>query len=120
MTNEKERPSISSRRNTKMKKCLAVVMITGLIICGMSCAGLSKTSLRSFLNRTYNFCGPEDLAEYHNKLCYTYCKKFKWYKPNESKNCEEWKTDVKDLSNKETFERFRNGGFVVIVEERID
>jgi hypothetical protein len=78
-------------------------MITGLLI--SACATIYQ--LPEFVDRRYHFCDDSEVENPVGKLCLSRCIKRATF----SDKCKEWETDVRMLSDRLTFLKFRSAGF---------
>jgi hypothetical protein len=97
-----------------------IIIITLLFINLIGCA-IAWLSPRNFSERRYRPCQDFEVEGgiSTSKFCHRYCIKYKPLHTDISENCKEWTTDVKDMSKREDFLAFRDGGFVLINEQRI-
>lgn len=94
-----------------MKKISFLIM--GVLI-GISCSTLP--ALRKFQDRRYRPAQDFEANEPVGKLAFRYCSKTTWI----TKKCKQWKSEIVNFCDQETFNKFRDGGFVMIAEKRID
>ena len=90
--------------------------ILGMIV-SIACSTVSSP-LRKFSKRTYRPCS-DDIRDNVGKFCFRYCKKYKAFGKNNSLKCKEWGLDVKDFSDPKDFYAFREGGFILLNENRV-
>jgi hypothetical protein len=100
-----------------MKTTLIVILLFVNLI-GCAVAWLTP---RSFPERRYRPCQDSEVQGglSTGKFCHRYCAKYKALHTDISENCKDWVTDVKDMNKREDFLAFREGGFVLINEQRI-
>jgi hypothetical protein len=79
----------------------------------MSCATFSKSLILKFQLREYRPCAEKQVENPVGKFCYRYCKQYKFL----SKKCKEWDQDVQDLTDPETFKKFRAANFTLRAEQ---
>lgn len=96
------------------------IFILILLLVNFSCA-IAWLSPRAFPERRYRPCQDFEVKDGNStgKFCHHYCAKYKAFHSDISENCKEWITDVKDLTTRADFLSFRDGGFVLINEQRI-
>ena len=95
-----------------VRRILGLIQLSMICVIGWSCSSTifaKKLAPRDFKKRTYRFCDPRELEDNVGKLCYRYCSRSLLWK-----KCKETKLIVEDLSDKETFDRFRNAGFNIL------
>jgi len=115
MTNEKKKNTINLKGIIFMKKILLAVTIIVCVSCAMNSDCLSKISVVAFNKRIYSL--QKDKV---GKVFFPYCVKYKFLHSKKTKNCKKWKTLVVDMNNKEEYNKFFHGNFVLISLDNID
>ena len=78
-----------------------------------SCAA-GTPLLLNFNERRMRFCTEKEVPNNISKLCFRYCAKTNW-----RGYCQEYKLDIYDLTDKDTFNKFVNARFITISEEKL-
>jgi hypothetical protein len=105
-------PKLDSLVNLISHRISGLILLLMISVISWSCSSTTfakKLEPRTFRKRTYRFCDPREIEDPIGKLCYRYCSRSLLWK-----KCKETKLIIEDLSDKDTFDKFRNAGFNVV------
>lgn len=98
-----------------MRGCLYVLIGT---LIGVSCSSIPY--IRKFTERRYRPAQDFEDKDPVGKFAFRYCVRYKALRKRISANCSVWKTDIRNFCSEKDFYAFREAGFVLIQERRIE
>ena len=99
------------KRSFNFIRVQSISFILGLSLGLLCVACATYYDMPNFLEKVYRPCEDSETNAPIGKFCFKRCVDTSLFK----KGCTEWEVDVKDFSDRKTFNNFRTAGFKLMV-----